>query len=120
MLRAAVTTTGGDVIRRSTTAPAAHALEQCLHARRRRGVESRLDRGRERSGELLAELDAPLVERVDVPDHALYEYLVLVPCDQASQRARLEPRKHDHADGSTAGMHLVHREPRQLGFHDTA
>src|SRR5690606_9206089 len=35
--------------------------------------------GRDAGGELLAELDAPLVERVPVPDRALHEHLVPVP-----------------------------------------
>ena len=40
--------------------------------------------------ERLAELHAPLVERVDVPDRALHEHLVLVERDQHAERLRVE------------------------------
>ena len=36
-------------------------------------------------GQNLAQLDAPLVEREDVPDDALREYLVLVERDQRTE-----------------------------------
>ena len=49
-------------------------------------LELRGDLARER----LAELDAPLVERVDVPDRALREDAVLVEGDQAAERERRE------------------------------
>ena len=39
-----------------------------------------------RAGQLLAELHAPLVKRVDAPDDALDEYLVLVQRDQLAER----------------------------------
>src|SRR5664279_1306262 len=39
----------------------------------------------------LAELDAPLVERVDVPDDALHEDAVLVERDQRTERLRRQP-----------------------------
>src|SRR4051794_8077249 len=54
---------------------------------RRAGARVRYDRG-ELRGELLAQLDAPLVERVDVPDRGFREHLVLVERDQAAQHAR--------------------------------
>src|SRR5690606_8158765 len=37
--------------------------------------------------QILAELDAPLIERVDTPDHALHEHLVLVESDQRAEAA---------------------------------
>ena len=46
-------------------------------------------------GELLAQLDAPLVERVDVPDRALREHLVLVDRDELAERVRREPLGED-------------------------
>src|SRR5256885_7023114 len=41
-------------------------------------------------GQGLAELDAPLIERVDPPDRALREDLVLVERDQRAERGRRE------------------------------
>ena len=41
--------------------------------------------GRMRLGQLLAQLHAPLVEAVDVPDDALDEDLVLVERDQRAE-----------------------------------
>ena len=37
---------------------------------------------------LLAELHAPLVEGIDIPDNALHEYLVLVQRNQFAQSTR--------------------------------
>ena len=51
--------------------------------RRAAALHQRQQRGRE----LLAELDAPLVEAVDPPDHALDEHPVLVERDDAAERA---------------------------------
>src|ERR1700730_4062110 len=42
-------------------------------------------------GQYLAEFDAPLVERVDVPDGALGEDVMLVQCDQLAKRGRRQP-----------------------------
>jgi len=53
-------------------------------------IARRRELGDDRSGQLLAELDAPLVERVDVPDDALDEDLVLVERDEPSERARIQ------------------------------
>src|SRR5205823_11657040 len=50
--------------------------------------------------ELLPQLDAPLVERVDVPDHALREDAVLVERDQRPERL-----------GRALGAHFVGRLP---------
>ena len=41
-------------------------------------------------GQLLAELDAPLVEGVDAPDRALREDLVLVERDELAEHGRSE------------------------------
>src|SRR3954454_20062404 len=56
-------------------------------------VGPRGERGLDALGEDLAQLDAPLVEGVDVPDGALYEHLVLVQRDQLAQ----------HGGGQLAG-----------------
>src|SRR5437660_12729484 len=45
-----------------------------------------LDLGDDALGELLAQLDAPLIEGVDVPDDALGEHAVLVEGDQLAER----------------------------------
>src|SRR5690606_42143813 len=37
------------------------------------------------TGQLLAQLNAPLVKTVNIPDYALHEYFMLVKRDQASQ-----------------------------------
>src|SRR5690554_1710412 len=37
-------------------------------------------------GDLLAQLDTPLIEGIDVPNHGLYEYLVFVQGDQRPER----------------------------------
>src|SRR6185312_4340806 len=54
-------------------------------------------------GQLLAQFHAPLVERVDVPDHALHEHAVLVKRDQAAQHARGQAPGEDRAAGPVAG-----------------
>src|SRR4051812_28550666 len=41
-------------------------------------------------GQDLAQLDAPLIERVDAPDRALGEDAVLVECHQRSERPGIE------------------------------
>ena len=51
--------------------------------------------GRDARGELLPELDAPLVERVDVPDRRLREDAVLVEREQRAERRRIEPLGED-------------------------
>ena len=53
-------------------------------------------------GQHLAELDAPLVERVDVPDRALGEHAVLVERDQLAERFRREPLGEDRVRGTIA------------------
>ena len=54
-------------------------------------------------GQFLAELDAELVEAVDVPYHALREYLVLVQGNQASEVARGQLSKKEDARGRLPG-----------------
>src|SRR5262245_3343990 len=97
-------------------APATHVLEQRLDARRRRGIGRRNDGRRQRGRELLAELHAPLIEWIDVPDHALHEDLVLVPRNETAEHAWREPRKQHQADRPVAGLGLMCSEPRELRF----
>src|SRR5690606_20179800 len=52
---------------------------------------------------LLAQLDTPLIERVDPPDHALHEDLVLVEGDQGAEAARIEPPQQDRIGRLIAG-----------------
>ena len=56
-------------------------------------------------GELLAELDAPLVEAVDAPDDALGEGDVLVERDQLAEHRRGQRRGHDRRRRPVAGEH---------------
>ena len=60
--------------------------------------------------QLLAQLDAPLVERVDVPDRALHEHLVLVERDELAERPRIEPAIDDRRRRPVAGEHLVRQQ----------
>ena len=55
----------------------------------------------------LAELHAPLIERIDAPDHALRENLVFVQRHQTAERARIESLERDDAHGTIARMDLV-------------
>src|SRR5665811_2189945 len=63
------------------------------------------DRRRDLERELLAELDAPLVERVDAPDDALRERDVLVQRDQLPDNARRERGGHDRRGRPVALEH---------------
>src|SRR5699024_8051953 len=62
---------------------------------RRHGIRVAVDRRRYLQGQLLAELHAPLVERVDAPDGAFGEGDVLVQGDQLAQHAGRESRRED-------------------------
>ena len=77
--------------RRSTVrpdvAPATHAPQQLLDARRAVGPGGQGNRRHQLSREPLAQLHPPLIERVDSPHHALHVHLVLVQGDEAAERA---------------------------------
>src|SRR5690349_21635156 len=68
--------------KRGRSAPRANRVDEPprrrIQLRRIRAAERGLDRLRER----LAELDAPLVERVDAPEMRLHKHLVLVQREQ--------------------------------------
>src|SRR5712664_2596792 len=65
--------------------------------------------------QLLAELDTPLVEAVDVPDHALSKYLVLVARNEAAEILRGDFLEGQDAGGAVAGILPVRRQLRVVG-----
>ena len=58
-------------------------------------------------GQHLAQLDSPLIERVDVPNDALSEHAVLVERDELSERFRREPLGENRVRGTIAVEHPV-------------
>ena len=68
---------------------------------RRCAVELRQDLRRQ----LLAELDTPLIEAVDVSHTALHEHDVLVQGDQLTQHVRRQSRREDGGARSVPGEH---------------
>ena len=64
----------------------------------------------------LAEFDAPLIERVDVPDRPLGEDTVLVECNQLSKRLRSQTIHHDGVRWPIAFEHPVRDEPIERSF----
>lgn len=58
-------------------------------------------------GQLFAQLDTPLIVRVDVPDAALHEYLVLVDGDESAESERRDLGQQDRVARSVALEHLV-------------
>jgi MFS transporter, PAT family, beta-lactamase induction signal transducer AmpG len=61
-------------------------------------------------GQHLAELDAPLVEAVDAPDHALHEHLVLVEGDQLAEHRRRQLGQQDRGGRPVARERPVGHE----------
>ena len=59
-----------------------------------------LNSGNQIQGQLLAQLNAPLVEGVDTPDNTLNEGDVLVQGNQGAQDARGQARSHDGGGGA--------------------
>src|SRR5262249_8256572 len=57
---------------------------------------------RDTRGQRLAKLDTPLIERVDAPDRALHEDLVLVERDERAQRHRRQLLGQDRVGGPIA------------------
>src|SRR5262245_20713418 len=66
----------------------------------------------------LAQLNAPLVEWVNVPDDALSEYSVLIQRNELAQRFRREPLGQYHVRRTVALKDPVWRQPcgRALSF----
>src|SRR3954454_7266172 len=58
----------------------------------------------------LAQLYTPLVEAVDVPQHALHEHLVLIERDQPAEVPRVEPFELQQARGPIARILPVRRQ----------
>ena len=71
---------------------------------------------REARGQLLAQFDAPLVERVDVPDSALCKHLVLIKRDEPPKHARIEVAVEKRARRPAARKALVRREARGVSL----
>src|SRR5437879_2214746 len=69
-----------------------------------------LHRRRKLLGESLAELNAPLVERVDAPDNALREHTVLVERDELTQSCRIELLEQHDGAGTAPRVHLMRDE----------
>src|SRR5690606_577985 len=68
-------------------------------------------------GELLAKLDAPLVETVDVPDRAFHEDAVLIKGKNAPEVARIKPAIEERCGGAVAGKSLVPCEVKIVSCH---
>src|SRR5262245_39691394 len=64
----------------------------------------------------LTEFDAPLIERVDVPDCSLGEYAVLVQRNQLSKRGRGQAIHHDGIGWPIAFEYPVRDEPIGRAF----
>ena len=60
-----------------------------------RGSFLALEFGYDALGEDLAQFDAPLVERIDVPDDTLREDAVFVEGDESAQRFRIDHLSED-------------------------
>src|SRR5690349_16098237 len=65
--------------------------------------------GKNLLGKLLAQLNSPLVERVNVPNDSLDKDLVLVHRNQSSQGTRGKLLEQDRVGGLVATEHLVGR-----------
>ncbi|CAE6865246.1 hypothetical protein R70006_08302 [Paraburkholderia domus] len=62
--------------------------------------------------ENLAELDAPLIERIDVPHRRLHQHLVLIQRDQCAERTRGERIDQQCARRTVARKHQMRRQFR--------
>ncbi len=74
------------------------------------------DDRRQARGEFLAQFDAPLVERVDVPDRAFGEHFVFVEGDEPAEHARIETLVEERARRAAAGEALVRRQSFCVGL----
>src|SRR5438876_9844332 len=78
-----------------------------------------LYRRRKLLGEPLAELNAPLIERIDAPDDALREHAVLVERDELTQGCRVELLEQHDGARTAPRVDLVRDErlePRRRHF----
>ena len=69
-------------------------------------------------GEHFAQLDAPLVERINIPNHALRENAVLVKRDERAEHLRRQALRQDRVRRTVALKNAVRHKPvrRALGF----
>src|SRR6267143_5064493 len=74
----------------------------CRTVMAERGLHLALELRDDALGQHLAQLDSPLIERVDVPDDALGEHAVLVERDQLSERSRRQLLGEDRVRGTIA------------------
>src|SRR5215470_9200527 len=81
-----------------------------------RRLRRTLELGDDALRELLPEFDAPLVERVDVPDHTLREHAVLVERDERAERLRRELLRENHRRRPVALERPVRDEPLRRSF----
>ena len=70
----------------------------------------------DRLGQALAQLDAPLVERVDAPDRALRKDVVLVKGDETTEGFRGEPVGKNRVRRAIALEDTVGRQPIRGAF----
>ncbi len=61
-------------------------------------------------GKFLSQFHAPLIERIDTPDHALREHLVLVKRHQPPERSRVELRERHDGAGTVPSVDFVRNE----------
>ena len=106
---------GGSCLMRRTRRMSAFVEPSCASV----GSSRALELGDDALREHLPELDPPLVERVDVPDHALGEDGVLVEGDEPAERGRREPVEQQRVRRAVALEDAVGHEPvgRALGLH---
>ena len=79
-----------------------------------------MELGQDGLGELLAELDSPLVEAVDIPDDALDEDLVLVQGNEPAQRVRRELLEEERAGGPVPVERPVSHQTLPVGHPSAA
>ena len=60
--------------------------------------------------QLFAQLHSPLIERVYVPDHALYKYLVFVQGEERPQGFGIQLPEQDGGSGMVTGENLVRQQ----------
>src|SRR6476620_4023867 len=75
------------------------------------GFRLALEFGDDALGQGLAQLNAPLVERINVPDDALRENGVLVERDELAEHFRREPFGKNHVRWAIALEHSMRRQP---------
>src|SRR5712691_5811983 len=66
-----------------------------------------IELGQDSTGELFAQFHAPLIEGINVPDHALGKDLVLIERDQATEGTRRNLRHQDGVGGLVPGEELM-------------